>query len=382
MANCKEPSIRHQGIDAAAANLESTGTVPCLENPGRTHGSKRRRPSSSTECGCNCQDQIRDLKSQVELLSTHLEARMHAYVQNHVQDVIGKMEASALVQPRKLKRSSKSQDRCCFVCGQEGTVSNRQLGVVLDDRCRKQMDVIKHGGKLTERKDMWERAIVHLRTPTAQMMADKLGVQLVDVDSQQNVTSCPADVAGEPCAVCMEKMGLSCRIQTLECGSKHTFHHECIESWLNESSTCPLCREDLSDTVQCRMRRAQPPTQQLAHNPCTASLCADTPQQDSSMDDTFALVVPVLEDQTAVQQQNEKAEVEVSGASDRFRLPENVPDDVHSTWDKLPALDENDTDLLSMLLSSDGTQLQAWSLDAEPELAQPVCSAEDIEQIP
>lgn len=323
---------------------------------------------------------------------------MHAYVQNHVQEVIGKMEVSSLVQPKKSKRSSKSQDRCCFVCGgQEGTVSNRQLGVVLDDRCRKQMDVIKHGGKLTERKDMWERAIVHLRTPTAQMIADKLGVQLVDVDSQQNVTSCPADIAGEPCAVCMEKMGLSCRIQTLECGSRHTFHHECIESWLNESSTCPLCREDLSATVQCRMRRAQPPTQQLAHNPCTASLCADTPQQDSSMDDTFALAV--LEDQPAVQQQNGKAEVEVSvdshwrhcalltqcgspGASDRFRLPENVPDDVASTWDKLPALDENDTDLLSMLLSSDGTQLQAWSLDVDPEPAQPVYSAVDMEQIP
>jgi hypothetical protein len=138
-----------------------------------------------------------------------------------------------------------------------------------------QMDVIKHGGKLTERKPMWERAIVHLSTPAAQMLAGKLGLAPVPVSAQQNVSSCPADVAGMKCAVCMEKMGLSCRIQTLECGSKHTFHHECIEPWLKESTTCPLCREDLSGTVQCRMIRAQPPTQQPVQNSCADSLSLD-----------------------------------------------------------------------------------------------------------
>jgi len=321
--NQVEPSQR----DAEADRDKPTEMqmAPRLDEPGVSHGSKRKRPSSvkescPNEC-CNCQEQIKDLKSQIELLNTQMEARLHAYVQTHVQGMLSKMEASALPPAKKAKRSVRSQERHCFVCGgHEGTVLNRQLGVVLDDRCRKQMDVIKHGGKLTERKPMWERAIVHLSTPAAQMLAGKLGLALVPSSAQQNVTSCPADIAGMNCAVCMEKMGLSCRIQTLECGSKHTFHHECIEPWLKESTTCPLCREDLSGTVQCRMVRAQPPTHQPVQNSCADSL---------SLDDAF------------------------------------------------------DTDLLSMIQASEGhDMLQNWNLEMEPERSRPACSVAFDTQIP
>jgi hypothetical protein len=143
------------------------------------------------------------------------------------------------------------------VCGgPEGSVLNRPLGVVLDDRCRQLVDVIKHGGRLTERKELWERAIVHIHTPTAQSIAKKLGVQPHGPSNPEHVTSCSPKLAGEPCAVCMEPMKQGARVQTLECCSQHTFHHECIASWLAESTTCPLCREDLSGG-QCGLSGGQ-----------------------------------------------------------------------------------------------------------------------------
>ena len=110
--------------------------APRLDEPGVSHGSKRKRPSSvkescPNEC-CNCQEQIKDLKSQIELLNTQMEARLHAYVQTHVQGMLSKMQASALPPAKKAKRSVRSQERHCFVCGgHEGTVLNRQLGMLL-----------------------------------------------------------------------------------------------------------------------------------------------------------------------------------------------------------------------------------------------------------
>jgi len=48
----------------------------------------------------------------------------------------------------------------------------------------------------------------------------------------------------EKCAICMTQfkdgdegiLGASC---------KHAFHEKCLETWLDRSQTCPLCRERL-----------------------------------------------------------------------------------------------------------------------------------------
>merc|ERR1711977_158235 len=158
--------------------------------------------------------------------------------------------------PRKAARAP----RCCFVCGgTESPAMSRQLGVVLDDRCRKQVEVLKNGGPLAERKELWERAIVHLRTATALKIMQNLGLKPAPLALK--VEPCSTELAGEPCAVCMDQLCVGARIQTLECGSQHTFHHECTQRWLQESSTCPLCREDISS--QCGHAT------QLMHSSCT-----------------------------------------------------------------------------------------------------------------
>ncbi|KAI5099884.1 E3 ubiquitin-protein ligase TTC3 isoform X2, partial [Silurus meridionalis] len=44
----------------------------------------------------------------------------------------------------------------------------------------------------------------------------------------------------DPCIICHEDMTPE-DMCVLEC--RHSFHRECIKSWLKEQSTCPTCRE-------------------------------------------------------------------------------------------------------------------------------------------
>jgi hypothetical protein len=52
--------------------------------------------------------------------------------------------------------------------------------------------------------------------------------------------------AGGDCAVCLEafEAGDWCR-QLPRC--EHSFHAECVDSWLRKSSACPVCRADVVD---------------------------------------------------------------------------------------------------------------------------------------
>lgn len=46
----------------------------------------------------------------------------------------------------------------------------------------------------------------------------------------------------EDCTVCFEPMGGACPVRRLACG--HGFHHACIQRWLRQSSSCPICKAD------------------------------------------------------------------------------------------------------------------------------------------
>jgi len=46
----------------------------------------------------------------------------------------------------------------------------------------------------------------------------------------------------EECPVCFEPMGGACPLRRLACG--HGFHYSCIQRWLQQNATCPLCKAD------------------------------------------------------------------------------------------------------------------------------------------
>uniref|UniRef100_T1IKM8 RING-type domain-containing protein n=1 Tax=Strigamia maritima TaxID=126957 RepID=T1IKM8_STRMM len=45
------------------------------------------------------------------------------------------------------------------------------------------------------------------------------------------------------CAICLEQPNRSQEVKVLPC--THTFHVICIDTWLSNNSTCPVCRMDL-----------------------------------------------------------------------------------------------------------------------------------------
>nr|GLL22475.1 uncharacterized protein LOC109187344 [Ipomoea trifida] len=53
--------------------------------------------------------------------------------------------------------------------------------------------------------------------------------------------------AAEMCSICLEEFSAGVKIMPLSCS--HTFHHNCIASWLQKQACCPVCRFDI--TQQC-----------------------------------------------------------------------------------------------------------------------------------
>jgi len=66
-----------------------------------------------------------------------------------------------------------------------------------------------------------------------------------------------SDISGEsmcPCSVCLSALEEGEEARSLPCG--HTFHRECIDSWLQKSKQCPVCRQvvtaaPIAPTVIC-----------------------------------------------------------------------------------------------------------------------------------
>ncbi|KPJ20551.1 Protein goliath [Papilio xuthus] len=48
---------------------------------------------------------------------------------------------------------------------------------------------------------------------------------------------------GECCAICIEPYKVSETLRSLPCG--HNFHKNCIDPWLLEHRTCPMCKMDI-----------------------------------------------------------------------------------------------------------------------------------------
>jgi len=47
----------------------------------------------------------------------------------------------------------------------------------------------------------------------------------------------------EECAVCQEEFSSGEKLRELEC--THRYHKHCVDTWLAENSTCPICKYDL-----------------------------------------------------------------------------------------------------------------------------------------
>ncbi|KAI9303917.1 hypothetical protein BJ944DRAFT_267636 [Cunninghamella echinulata] len=52
--------------------------------------------------------------------------------------------------------------------------------------------------------------------------------------------------SGTECIICQDIYEINKFVTKLPCG--HEYHQECIVHWLNQSSTCPICRHSIDNT--------------------------------------------------------------------------------------------------------------------------------------
>jgi hypothetical protein len=78
------------------------------------------------------------------------------------------------------------------------------------------------------------------------------------------------------CAVCLQDFDRSGSyadgeriLKTKPC--RHVFHKECLERWLQQNRTCPLCRTDLGGFGQCTHGQTDPPVGTEGVTPLVAS---------------------------------------------------------------------------------------------------------------
>jgi len=64
------------------------------------------------------------------------------------------------------------------------------------------------------------------------------------------------------CTICSEQFDFDCLhdVSALHCG--HIFHADCLTPWLNQSMTCPHCRQEVTrDTIVQKLYFSQPDSQ-------------------------------------------------------------------------------------------------------------------------
>jgi len=80
-----------------------------------------------------------------------------------------------------------------------------------------------------------------------------------------------AEAAGGDCAVCLEAFEPGDRCRRLP-RCEHSFHAECVDSWLRKSAACPVCRADVVDRPPKAAAAAAAGALEMAERTSTATL--------------------------------------------------------------------------------------------------------------
>jgi hypothetical protein len=84
-----------------------------------------------------------------------------------------------------------------------------------------------------------------LITPRRRQMAALLGAGLVPIAVFAATSPGASDSSsvGPRCVVCLGDLEAGDELRALTCG--HSFHAGCVDPWLLERQTCPLCKDDV-----------------------------------------------------------------------------------------------------------------------------------------
>lgn len=62
-------------------------------------------------------------------------------------------------------------------------------------------------------------------------------------DSLETKKASELGLAGQACPICMTDFSADDELKVLPCGGKHAFRPKCIQEWLVNHASCPLCRQ-------------------------------------------------------------------------------------------------------------------------------------------
>lgn len=68
-------------------------------------------------------------------------------------------------------------------------------------------------------------------------------------------TSAAAD---SQCIICMVEYEADDEIIPLPCNENHYFHADCIENWLKQNNTCPLCKQEITQEAIKNQKKTRP----------------------------------------------------------------------------------------------------------------------------
>ncbi|KAF2296087.1 hypothetical protein GH714_036071 [Hevea brasiliensis] len=86
----------------------------------------------------------------------------------------------------------------------------------------------------------WDCSEFHLRHPTQATSGAVGTLEQKKQDTANAVGSMKASDDDLTCSVCLEQVNVGELIRTLPC--LHQFHANCIDPWLRQQGTCPVCK--------------------------------------------------------------------------------------------------------------------------------------------
>jgi len=194
-----------------------------------------------------------------------------------------------------LESEAKKTKRACDVCGDVTVVhKHRSLGLLLDDKCRKQVDTFKQGGTITERRDAWRNTLQDVTGNNPDSLASRLLVHLgagIPNAKKRKIEDTQTHLHGSPCnqcSICHEVIhphlpegAVSTDEAPFDMPCNHTFHQKCMVQWLQEKPSCPVCRTEVKlehpVITEADSSALQEPLKQLQASSGNVSLDACSP---------------------------------------------------------------------------------------------------------
>lgn len=215
---------------------------------------------------------------------------------------------------KKMMTEDRGNGNTCGVCGEQGrdVHRHRDLGLHLDGKCRKQVDTFKHGGRIQERRKEWASALLEsgAHSELSQKMIASLGrlpTEVSDGEGSCSMSGSPPasfglspeqaegvcvkteqeeheGTVGSLCIICRDRDVISAQEVSVKTACQHRFHQGCLHTWLQKSSSCPVCSHDFNE--DCGHATAMP----IEIKPTNTS--AD---ENGEMDENVEMGVPGVE---------------------------------------------------------------------------------------